>query len=67
MGVGAVEYKVSEVRGLSTIRCLIVKPRPIMLSFLSIMLLSNAQNFAYYAQYYAHNYSNYATVYSFSD
>ena len=28
------------------------KPRPIMLNFLPIMLLSNAQKFACYAQYY---------------
>ena len=38
------------------------KPWPIMLNFLPIMLLSSAQNFAYYAQYYAHDYCNYATV-----
>ena len=38
------------------------KPWPIMLNSLPIMLLSNAQNFAYYAQYYAHEYCNYATV-----
>ena len=38
------------------------KPRPIMLNFLPIMLLSNAQKFAYYAQYYANDYCNYATV-----
>ena len=34
-----------------------------MLSFLLILLFSNAQKFAYYVQYYAQNYSNYATVY----
>ena len=38
------------------------KPQPIMLNFLPIMLLSNAQKFAYYAQYYAHDYCNYAIV-----
>ena len=37
-------------------------PRPIMLSFLPIMHLSNVQKFAYYTQYYAHDYSNYDTV-----
>ena len=31
------------------------KPWPIMLNFLPIVLLSNAQKIAYYAQYYAHN------------
>ena len=30
------------------------KPRPIILKFLPIMLLSSAQNVAYYAQYYVH-------------
>jgi len=38
------------------------RPRPIMLKFLPIMLLSSAQKVTYYAQYYAHNYFNYATV-----
>ena len=38
------------------------KPRPIILKFLPIMLLSSAQNVAYCAQYYAHNYCNYAIV-----
>ena len=38
------------------------KPQPIMLNLLPIMLLSIAQNVAYYAQYYAHNYCNDATV-----
>ena len=33
-----------------------------MLEFLPIMLLSSAQKVTYYAQYYAHNYCNYATV-----
>ena len=33
-----------------------------MLNFLPIMLLSTAQKVAYYAQYYAHDYCNYATV-----
>ena len=37
-------------------------PQAIMLNFLPIMFLSNAQIFAYYAQYYAHEYCNYATV-----
>ena len=32
----------------------VAKPRPIILNFLPIMLLSNAQKFANYAQYYAH-------------
>ena len=41
---------------------IVTKPRPIMLKFLPIMLLSNAQKIAYYAQYYAHYYCNYATV-----
>ena len=30
--------------------------------YLLAMLLSNAQKFAYYAQYYAHEYCNYATI-----
>ena len=34
----------------------------LLLNFLPIMLLSSAQKVAYYAQYYAHNYCNYATV-----
>ena len=38
------------------------KPRPIMLNYLPIMLLSSAQKVVYYAQYYAHNYRKYATV-----
>ena len=38
------------------------KPQPIILNFLPIILLSKAQKFAYYAQYYAHDYCNYATV-----
>ena len=38
------------------------KPQAIMLNFLPIMLLSNAQKFAYHAQYYAHDYCNYAAV-----
>ena len=44
----------------------IIKPWPIMLNFLPIMLLSNAQKFACYnyAQYYAHDYCNYATVHT---
>jgi len=33
-----------------------------MLKFLPIMLLSSAQKVTHYAQYYAHNYFNYATV-----
>ena len=33
-----------------------------MLNFLSVMLLSSAPNEIYYAQHYAHNYCNYATV-----
>ena len=33
-----------------------------MLKFLPVMLLSNAQKFAYYAQYYAYDYCSYATV-----
>ena len=37
-----------------------------MLNFLPIMLLSKAQKFAYYAQYYAHDYCNYVTVYIYS-
>jgi len=36
-----------------------VRPWPIMLKFLPIMLLSSAQKSH---QYYAHNYFNYATV-----
>ena len=32
----------------------IVRPRPIMLKFLPIMLLSVAQKFTHYAQYYAY-------------
>ena len=39
-----------------------IKPRPIILNFLPIMLLSKAQKYDYYAQYYAHDYGNYATV-----
>ena len=39
------------------------KSRSIMLNFLPIMLLSTAQKVAYYAQYYAHDYSNYAIFY----
>ena len=31
----------------------VFKPRPIMLNFLPIMLLSSTQKVAYYAQYYA--------------
>ena len=38
------------------------KLQPIVLKFLPIMLLSSAQKVDYYAQYYAHNYCNYATV-----
>ena len=38
------------------------KPRPIMLNFLPIMLLRNAQKISYYAQYYAHDHYIYATV-----
>ena len=39
------------------------KPWPIILKFLSIMLLSSAQKICLlYAQYYAHDYCNYATV-----
>jgi len=38
------------------------RPQPIMLKFLPIMLLSSAQKLTHYAQYYAHNYFNYATV-----
>jgi len=38
------------------------RPRPIMLKFLPIMLLSSAQKVTHYAQYYAHNYFNYAIV-----
>ena len=38
------------------------KPQPIMLKYLPIMLLSNAQKIAYYAQYYVHDYYNYATI-----
>ena len=45
-----------------TLVSLMIKPWPIMLNFLPIMLLSNAQKIAYYAQYYAHDYCNYATV-----
>ena len=33
-----------------------------MLNFLPIMLLSTAQKVAYYAQYYAQSYRDYATV-----
>ena len=40
----------------------IVKPLPIVLKILFIMILSNAQKIAYYAQYYAYSYFNYATV-----
>ena len=42
--------------------CAWVKSQPTMLKFLPIMLLSNTQKVAYYAQYYAHNYCSYATV-----
>jgi len=38
------------------------RPRPIMLKFLPIMLLSSAQKVTHYAQYCAHNYFNYATA-----
>jgi len=38
------------------------RPRTIMLKFLPIMLLSSAQKVTHYAQYYGHNYFNYATV-----
>jgi len=38
------------------------RSRPIMLKILPIMLLSSAQKVIHYAQYYAHNYFNYATV-----
>ena len=41
-----------------------IKPRPIMLKILPIMLLSSAQKVTHYAQYYAHNYCNYATVHT---
>ena len=33
-------------------KCTVNKAQPIMLNFLPIMLLNNAQKFAYYAQYY---------------
>ena len=39
-----------------------INARPIMLKFLPIMLLTNTQKITHYAQYYAHNYCNYATV-----
>ena len=40
-----------------------IKPQPIMLNFLPIMLLSIAQKVTYYAQYYAHNcHSVYTTL-----
>jgi len=35
---------------------------PIMRKFLPIMLLNSAQKVTHYAQYYVHNYFNYATV-----
>ena len=35
-----------------------------MLKILPIILLSSAQNVAYYAQYYAHSHYNYATAYT---
>ena len=40
-----------------------IKPRPVVLNVLPIMLLSSAEKVAYYAQYYAHKYCNYATIY----
>ena len=42
------------------------RPRPIMLNFLPIILLSSDQKGTHYAQYYAHiaNYCNYATVHT---
>ena len=43
---------------------LTIKPQPIMLKFLPIMLLSNAQKVSFYAQYYAHDYCNYTTVHT---
>ena len=49
-------------RVLQEVCQVISKPWPIMLNFLPIMLLNNAQKFAYYAQYCAHDYCNYATV-----
>jgi len=42
--------------------CSYTRPRPIMLKFLPIMLLSSAQKVTHYVQYYAHNYFNYAIV-----
>jgi len=39
-----------------------IRPRPTMLKFLPIMLLSSVQKVTHYAQYYVHNYFNYATV-----
>ena len=39
-----------------------IKPRPILLNFSPIMLMSTAQKVAYYAQYYARSYCDYATV-----
>ena len=48
---------------METLGSHVAKPQPIMLNFLPIMLLSSAKKFAYYAQYYAHDYCNYATVY----
>ena len=43
-----------------------------MLTFLPIMLLGSAQKITHYAQYYVHNYCNYAIAhvqvyYSFND
>ena len=39
-----------------------IKPHPIMLSFFTFLPIMGAQKCAYYAQYYAHDHCNYATV-----
>ena len=41
-----------------------IRPRHnnIILNFLPFILLSSAQKVTHYAQYYPHNYCNYATV-----
>ena len=54
--------QVYNIAGCGYIAMVSFRPQPIMLKFLPIMLLSSAQKVTHYAQYYAHNYFNYATA-----
>ena len=43
---------------------LLIRPQPIMLKILLIMLLSSAHKITHYAQYYAHHHFNFVTDYT---